>query len=183
MVTLVESPVPILFAGIVAVAILGIVFFNTGRAVFLLAMAGAVALTLAGLGIEYLVVTDREEVETALDALANAMEANDCDAAVACLSPSATETRARARWAFARFRVDEANVSDLKIEVNNLTSPPSAEARFKGLIKVHDRKGEAPYGSALFDFTLDYRKEGDRWLVTGHTEKMANLGGKPKDYD
>jgi len=137
-------------------------------------------LTLLGLGIEYRVVTDREQVEAALYGLADAMEANDKDAALAYLSPSAIETRRRAHEAFALYTIEEAKVSHLKIEVNDLTSPPSAKARFKGLIRGRDRKGQIPYRSAVIDLTIDYRKEGDRWLITGHQEKWANLGG-PSD--
>jgi len=180
MTTLIETPIPVLLIGAIAVAILAIVFFNTGRAKFLLAIGVVVAITLLGLGVEYFIVTEREAVETALFGLADAMEANDKNAAVAYLSPSAAETRRQAEWAFTRFEVVHANVSDLEIEVNNLTSPPSAQARFQGFIQVKDRKGELPYGSQLFDFVLDYRKENGRWLLTKHTYQFGKLGGRAK---
>ncbi|HBO45584.1 MAG TPA: hypothetical protein DD670_16975 [Planctomycetaceae bacterium] len=178
MVALLESPMPVLFAGVIAVAILAVAFVNTQRAVFLLAIVGAVLLTLLGLAIEHLVVTPREEVEAELDALAAAMVANDAPAVLGHMSPSVdSRTRARAEWALARFTIQEAKVSNLTIEVNDLTSPPSAKARFKGFIRVADTQGLIPGGQALLNFTVDYRREGDRWLIVGHTESAANLGG------
>ncbi len=181
MTTLIENPVPILFTGIVTVAILAVLFFNTQRGVFLLAIGGVVLLTLLGLGVEHLIVTDREQVEAALYGLADAMEANDAKAVLNHLSPSVNpQTRSRADEALARYTIKETAVSNLRIDVNNLTSPPSARARFRGRIRASDRKGELPYESALLDITIDYHKEGDRWLITGHQEKWANLGG-PSD--
>ena len=176
---LIESPMPYLILGIIAVAILAIAFFNTGRAVFLLALGGAVLLTVAGVFIERAIVTEREEVESALYAMADAMEANDCNAALALLSPSNVHTRQRAQWAFSRFEVKKANISNLEIVVNKLTSPPSAKATFKGFIQVHDKKGDFS-GSQLINFTIDYRKENGRWLLTGHKEEIGGLGTKPK---
>ncbi|MBN2218168.1 MAG: nuclear transport factor 2 family protein [Pirellulales bacterium] len=182
MTILFESPIPVLFAGIVAAAVLAIVFFNTGRVVFLAAIAAVVALTLLGVAVEHFVVTEREAVEMALDGLAAAMEANDKDAAIAFLSPSATATRARAEWAFAMFEIQQANVSNLEIEINNLTSPPSATARFHGFIQVRDRRGDLR-GGENFYFTLNYRKEGGRWLLVSHKEQIARLGSAPTGQD
>ncbi|HLA86089.1 MAG TPA: hypothetical protein VJL29_14980 [Thermoguttaceae bacterium] len=179
MTLLLESPIPVLFVGVVIVAILGVVFFQTGRAVALLAAGGVVLITLLGLGVEHYVVTEREAVETALYDLADAMEANDKNAAIACLSSSAGETRARAEWAFSRFHVLRANVSNLEIDVNELTSPPSAEARFDGFVQVRDRQGNMQ-GAENFYFVLSYRKEGGRWLVTSHTAEVAGFGVRPK---
>ena len=183
MITLVESPIPVLLAGLIAVAILAVLFFNTGRGLFLAIIAGVVVLVLAGLAVERFVVTEREEVETALYGLAGAMEANDKNAAVALLSPSAAETRARAEWAFARFEIKQANISNLEIEINNLTSPPSATAQFDGFIQVHDRKETIPYNAQNFYFTVHFEKEDDRWLITGHEERIGGIRGRStKEY-
>jgi hypothetical protein len=183
MTSLVETPVPAIIAGVVAVAILAVAFFQTGRGLFLVAIGGAVLLTLVAVGVEYVVVTDREEVEAALYGLADAMVANNKDAAVACLSPSARQTRSRADWAFARFKVTRATISDLEITVNKLTSPPSAKAEFLGLIGVHDRQGEFSTDLHPIRFTVEYRKEHGRWLITGHAENGAETGDQTQRYD
>jgi hypothetical protein len=181
--TLIESPVPVLLAGIVAAAILAILFFNSGRGRYLLFIGGVVLLTIAGLAIEHFVVTEREEVESSLYGLADAMEANNKNAAVGFISPSAAAIKTQADLAFARFEVLQASISNLEITINDLTSPPSAEARFNSLIRVRDRKGEMPYGGEPFYFIVKFRKESDRWLITDHKEKISSLSGPPRDFN
>ena len=178
MVGLVESPLPVLFAGVIAVAILAVAFINTQRGVFLLAIGGVVLLTGLGLALEWLVVTPREEVEAELDALAAAIATNDADAVRGHLSPEADRrTRSRAEWALANYTFEEAKVSRLEIEINELTSPPSAKARFTGRIRASDRGGLISGGTGMMDFTVDYRREGNRWLILRHTESAPSLGG------
>jgi hypothetical protein len=183
MTSLVETPVPAIIAGVVAVAILAVAFFQTGRGVFLVAIGGAVLLTLAAVGVEYVVVTDREEVEAALYGLDDAILANDKNAVIGYLSPSAVGTRNRANDAFARFEVTRATITDLEITVNNLTSPPSAKAEFRGLIGVHDRQGMLSTDMYPVRFTINYRKEQGRWLITGHTESGNERGDQTQRFD
>ncbi|NLE37908.1 MAG: hypothetical protein GX621_07775 [Pirellulaceae bacterium] len=126
-------------------------------------------------------MTPREQVEAELDALAAAIAANDADAVRGHLSPAADRrTRDRAEWALANFTFSEAKVSRLEIEVNELTSPPSAKARFTGRIRASDRSGLISDAPGVRDFTVDFRREGDRWLIVSHTESATNLGGSPE---
>ena len=67
-----------------------------------------------------------------------------------------------------RVDVKEAHISSLEINVNRLTSPPSAEAKFLAVGQGKDRKGEWPYKSFARHVTLTLRLEGGRWLVTGY---------------
>jgi len=176
MTTLFESPWPVIFCGVVAEAILGAVFLGSRRVIFLLPMAIVLVLVLSGVALERMVVTQREEVEATLDGLAAALEANDVEGALGYLSPSAGATRGRAQWALDRFKVTKAKISGLEITVNKLTNPPSATAAFTGSLGLFDRRGEVPTSSYPISFTAEFRKEGDRWLVTKHTEDVPSFG-------
>ncbi len=77
MTLLFENPLRIIFIGIVIEAVLGIVLLRTGRGALLWAMLGVLALTLAGVVVERLVVTEKERVEMTLDGITSALEAND----------------------------------------------------------------------------------------------------------
>jgi hypothetical protein len=56
----------------------------------------------------------------------------------------------------------------VEINVNRLTSPPSAVAEFRAVGKAKDRKGVFPYEGFARHVTLTLRLEGGRWLVTGY---------------
>ncbi len=173
MITLVEDPMPIIFFGIVAEAILAAVLLRTGRGIALVAMIGVALLVLLGLGVERLVVTEREEVEAAIDGIAAALEANDLDRVLSFVDPAAGHTRGRAAWAMERAEVLDTKVRNLSINVNHFTSPPTARAEFNGVIRLRDRRGQFPYDNYAAKFTVEFRREGERWLITDHVE------GKP----
>ncbi|MBN2023247.1 MAG: hypothetical protein JW809_10700 [Pirellulales bacterium] len=179
---LLESPIPILFAGLVAIVALGAAFLGSRRVVFLAGIGAALAVVLLGVLVERLVVTEREEVENTLQDLAEALSADnaDLDAKIArvlgFLAPSAVQTRAHAEWALQRYTVKTATVTNLKVTINHLTSPPSAECEFKGLITVADRTGLIPERPHPVHFTAKFRRHGDRWLLMEHTEELTGYG-------
>ena len=166
---LVESPWPVLFTGIAIEAGLAIALLRTGQGKLLWWMLLVGVLTLAGFGIERLVVTDREAVTNTLDAAASAVEDNDLQRLLGCISPSAQQPRDQSRWVLERFDVDKAWICNLEIDINRLTSPPTAKARFQAIGKGRDRKGQIPYNTSQPQrVVVNLRLEGDRWLVTGY---------------
>jgi hypothetical protein len=171
-----ENPWWIIFAGVIIEAVLGIVMFRSGRGALLWVMLGVLALTLLGVLIERLVVTDRERVEMTLDGITAALEANDLNRVLSYVAPEATQTRSRATWALGRIEVQSAGFYRLNITINRLTSPPTAKAAFFGHIAYRDRQGEIPYNNYGSRFVVDLRKEGDRWIVTGHVEEQEAGG-------
>jgi hypothetical protein len=164
---LVESPWPVLLTGIVLEAVLGVLLLQTGRGKLLWAMIAVGVLTVVGFVVERMVVTDREAVETTLDKAASAVESKNTDKLLECISPSNKEMREQARWVMERFEVDSVWIHNLEITVNNLTSPPTAKAKFTATGQGTDRKGELPTHAYSDTVTVELRREGDRWLVTG----------------
>jgi len=167
MTTLLEDPLPIIFIGIVVEAVLGVAFVRTGRGAILLAMLGVLVVASAGVAVEWIVVTEVEQVEAALDEAAAAVEANDLDRAMGYLA-SSFDNRARGwmRWALGQFEFSTARITNLEItSINHLTSPPTAKARFIGVGHFTDREGQHPYRSHRAHFTVELHLEGGRWLI------------------
>jgi hypothetical protein len=170
-----ESPWPILLIVIGVEAVLAVALLQTRRGYLLWAMIGVAAVGLVGLVVERLVVTDREAIENTLDAAVAAAEANDVGRLLDCISPTAENTRADARWMLSRVEVRSAYIHKLEITINQLTSPPTARAHFQVIGQGTDRKGEFPYQSYARAATVELRLEDDRWLVTGYDVEGLNL--------
>ncbi len=165
----VESPWPFLFIGIIVEAALAIALLRTGRGKLLWWMLLAGVLALAGLAVERSIVTDREAITNTLDTAAEAVEDNDLPRLLSCISPSAERPRNESRWVLERFDVDKAVITNLTLDINRLTNPPTAHAHFKAIGTGRDRKGEIPYNTYGQRVVVDLQLEGDRWLVTGYS--------------
>jgi hypothetical protein len=176
MTILIENPLWIIFFGIIIEAILGIILFRSGRGVLLWVMIGVLAITLVGVVVERIVVTERERVEMTIDGITSALEANDLNRVLGYVSAEAMQTRQRVDWALSRIEVQSARVYSLEISVNQLTSPPTAKATFLGHLNYRDRQGEIPYNNYGSKFSVDFRKEGELWVVTGHVEEHDGNG-------
>jgi hypothetical protein len=163
-----ENSLWMIFVGIAVEAVLGAILFRTGRGAALWAMIGVALLVVVGVTVEKLIVTEKEEVENTVDAIASALKANDLDRVLTFISPADTKSRSDAAWAMNRCEILGTTVLGLEVTVNQLASPHTAQARFRGIIRCHDRKGEIPHESYASEFTVSLRKEGNRWIVTGY---------------
>jgi hypothetical protein len=171
-----ENPLRIIFIGVVVEAVLGLVLFRTRRGVILWGMIAVLALTGIALAVERLVVTERERVEMTIDGITSALEANDLNRVLSYVDPSAVNTRGRATWAMGRIEIQSVSVYRLGITINRLTTPMTAKASFFGHVAYRDRRGEIPYGNYGSRFTVDLRKDNNRWVVTGHVEEQDAEG-------
>ena len=177
-----ESPWPWLLIGIVAEAILAAILVTTRRGALLWAMVSVLGLVLAGLVVERVVVTEQERVEMAMDGLLAALNSNDLNRLLSeYIAPDAATTRTRASWALGRVEVQRANYHNLRITINRLTSPITAEAQFDGMISYRDRLGEIPYGNYMAHFEMELEKRDERWLVTDHVEYNPVTGARQDD--
>ena len=174
MTMLAEDPKVVVFIGILAVAMLASILPRTQRYVLVFSgMAGVVLLTVAGVVVERLVVTEREQIEAVLDGIAAALEDNDLEALLQHVSPEAEKTRYRATLALEQVIVTDARVRNVEIVVNRLTSPVTAEIRFDGVVRYEFRGGTLGRDFYPAKFVVELRLEGDRWLVTDHIETQA----------
>jgi hypothetical protein len=164
----VEDPWPVLLATLAILALLGVALFRTGQARIIGAMVAVALLGGAGLLIEWLVVTEREEVEAALFGAAEALKRNDLDAVLSHIAPEAAGMRASVTAILPGIEVSEVKLANLKITLNRLTNPPSARAEFVGRVTVKSRQpGLAfPYDNFVRPFVVRLRRENDRWVMT-----------------
>jgi hypothetical protein len=163
-----ESPVPVICIGVVAEVLLAIILWRTGRGRLLWAMLGVAAFVLLGVLVEWLVVTDREAIKNTLAAGAAALEANNLDRLLDCMSPGSRQPRDDARWVLHRVQVESARFANLEITFGPGGKPPTAKARFMAIVKGRDRQGEIPYQAFVHWVVVDFRPERGRWLATGY---------------
>jgi hypothetical protein len=143
-----------------------IAFLKTGRGLYLVWLGGVGLIALSLILVERYVVTDRERIEETLYGAAEALEADDVEAVLDNLSPTAETLRSEVRRRMQSFKIEEATVADLRIEFSPLELPPRAMARFMGVLKFEP--SEAPYDRLLRRVTVKLVKEGDRWLVESY---------------
>ena len=171
MITLLETPVPIILFGILAEAVLGLILLRTGRGVLLWVMIGVAVLVAAGVGLERMVVTERERIEAVLEAAVAAVAANDKDAVLVHVDPDDKETRRLVHWAFGRAKFTEAKITRLEISFKELASPPRATAKLSGMVSFQESSGLTAYETYPVSFSIDLRRTGDTWLIEDHEWK------------
>ncbi len=165
MTTLLEDPTPIIVLGILAEAILGVLLVQTRRGFWLWPMAGVLALVVIGWVVERVVVTERERVEAAIRGCARAVEHNDRQGVAALLSRSATDILRRAVYWMDRLEFSEVSLRGMEIEINDLTSPPTAEATFHATVHYSDLRGEYGWGPYAADFVVELVLEDGAWKI------------------
>lgn len=165
---LLENAIAVGAIGAVAITFTGMVFLarRTGKAAA--ALATAIVITLLLLTVERLVVTDREQIEAALQQTLDAIEANDLEALLAHIDSQAAIVRTDAEAALPLIRVKAAGASQIVTTVNENTQPATAETKFRGMINGTSTKGGAPVGY-FDDVDVTWTKRGDRWLIDGYT--------------
>jgi hypothetical protein len=167
-----ESPVPIICIGIAVEAVLGLILLRTGRGVLLWAMGGMLLLVLGGVLLERLVVTEKERVEDTIYGAIAALEANNEKGVFEYIVPPAVELRALVHSGMQRVQVTSVKLTRLELDINDLTSPPTAEAHIQGIISVEDRTGSAPYQNfGIRELVLELRRDPNRWVITGYVWK------------
>jgi hypothetical protein len=174
--TLLETPWPAIWIGVLLEVLLVVVLLNTrsGRVVAAMGIVSLVVLVM--LLVEWLVVTDREAVQNTLAEIETALEANDAGRVLSHLAPESTGMRDAVERYMGRIEITEANVGgDLKITLNRATPRPSARTEFTGRISFEPRNpGElAPYRNYVRKFTVYLEQRDDRWVVTNYDSAEA----------
>ncbi len=163
-----EDPTAALVLGLLAAVVLAVALVRTGRGIHLLALAGVILATLGLVGLEWLVVTEVERVEATVEAGAAALESNDLPRVLEFCAPEAETPRRAAQWALDHARFTQVKITDLRVTINRLTSPPTATAEVTALLSGRGRGGEFDEPSRPVSLRLFLRPHGDRWLVTGY---------------
>ncbi len=163
-----DSPWPAILFGIIGEAVLAVMLLRSGRGVLLGAMAGVLALSLAGVGVERLVVTDNKLIAAVIYDAAAALEANDLPRVLAHVATDDVYTREQARLVLSEVEITALKVRALDIKINRLTSPPSAKDTFNIIASGRDRRGEMGQGTRPGKLVVDLRRDPGGWIITGH---------------
>ena len=180
-----EDPTTLIVAGVLIEGLLAVAFVNTRQVKVALVMAGVLALLLAGLAVEQLVVTDYERIEAALDGTARSLRANDIPGVLSHIDPQAAGMRQSAESHLHRARISDAKVKDLHVQFHRLTSPPTAEAEFIGNIKGSFQMGiDTGEGMVIRRFRIQFVRRGNDWLMTGYEDLGPPIGpGRLRDEE
>jgi hypothetical protein len=165
-----ESPWPILIAGLVLEMVLAIALFRTGRGALLGAMAGVALLVLLGIMIEHWTLTDTKRIRQTLEAAAAGLRAGNAQHVDSCIVPDADGDVARQLvvWALSRAEFLELTIRNLEVKFNYRTSPPTADTTFTVWVRGTDRSGTIPGEiSQPVRMEVQLRKESGRWLIYG----------------
>lgn len=169
MTALLESPLPAVLVGIILVLLLAIAYFAVPKRGILIAMCVVAAGVVGLVALERAITTEREEVEIALLLLAKTLETNDVAAVQELVAPDASLVHNAAQRHMPRYQINEVHVArDVRVTVDSAADPPQAIAKFTCRVNANDRKGELPYNTAILEFSIHFRKDGDRWLVESY---------------
>lgn len=157
-----------IIVAVIHIAAFSIAFLKTGRGIFLIALAGFIVTALAVFTIDHFIETDSEHVERTLYELGDAMVAGDLNVVNGFISPDYEEGKSEARQALARINFSDFKIKSLDVDINYLTSPPTAAAKFFAVVSGNDKNGTMPIASYSFEFSVDLEQSGERWLITGH---------------
>ena len=160
------------------VGVIGYCAFLSDRQIRTLGITvgAAVAVLVIGLSLFYFVDTDRKSITRTLNGLAAAIERDDLDGILEhYVLQRAARTRALARVNMGYVRVTSARFRDLKVAVNRLTSPPTAQVSFTATVywlprNLADFPMERPAPQIVkFNIELERGPNGS-WLVTDQCE-------------
>jgi hypothetical protein len=162
---LLEDPTPILVFGVLAEAILAVALVRTRRGILLWVMGGVLAVVLIGLIVERLVVTERERVKAAVYGAAAAVERNDQAGVTSFVARSASDVLGRAIHYMNELEFSSVSLRGMEVTLNQLTSPPSAEATFFARVQFSDRSGSFPYQAYPAQIWATLVLEDGQWKI------------------
>jgi hypothetical protein len=123
--------------------------------------------------------TDREQIETLIYQIADAVERNDHEAAIAIIGDPQTQAHARMelqRWEFGLARVNRIR----SIDVIEETYPLEADVDMSVKIDVSQRGGSLRNVRVLRRLLLRFEKQDDGWFVTDY--RHMPIAGGPDQY-
>jgi len=181
MMWLLEEPMVICFVAILLLVPLVIAFVQTGRLGVLFATMGVLLIVIGLLIVEYVVVTEKESVEIALNKISFDLMSNDLDAILRHVDPLATKIVQRAKANLPRVEIHDVKITS-RVEVKMLRlrgMRPKATAEFYGVIQGSDLgRGVQNYEYRRMFVVTMIRDEDTRWLVVDLQERNPISGAR-----
>jgi hypothetical protein len=172
-----ENPLPILFAGVVVFAIVFAIWTQQKTRGWMAAVVATAFLTLAGLFLERIVVTDVETVETTIHQVATDMESNNIAALTRHISEDASHLRKYAESILSRVKVETVSVKrNLTVTIVDHGTRKTAIAKFNAVARIEDKSGAFGHQTIPRFMILNLVQEGSQWRVTGYEDRMPQEG-------
>lgn len=128
---LLEQPLAVVILGVVLGLGAGLAWTSTGRKEWLFGLAAIALLTIGGLILEQVIVTDREAIEATLTEIARDVESNNIRALVGHIATGATEVQQEAEREMPNYRFEECRVTKVhNIDIDSTQEPHSAIVEF-----------------------------------------------------
>jgi hypothetical protein len=128
---LLEQPLAVVIVGVIFGLVAGIAWSSSGRKEWLIGLGTVVVLTIAGLIVEQLVVTDREAIEATLAAIARDVQSNNLRAVLSHVSANNAELQRKAEAEMPNYRFDECRVTKIhQLDIDASAEPRSALVEF-----------------------------------------------------
>ncbi len=164
-----EEPWTILLAGLALSAVLLVLLVQTGRAVFLAIMLGALGITAAMLAVERWVVTPAERIRDVLHDTAEGVRRNDVNRVLQHIAPAATSLRQEVQIRLSRAEILEARITSRpNVEIHERDVTEEATARFLARVRARDSGSSLGAGQYVGQFTVQLVHDSGRWHIMSY---------------
>lgn len=178
-----ESSLPLLLLGLLIMAACALGWLKTGRQRLLLGVLAGLLVALGGVLLERLVVTDREQIERVIYAVAAEIRAGRTEGAIEHLDPQAEEQRQRARSELRLYKVSEISIKrPLEITVTPPENPTRARAEFNVVVTGGDVTGTITDQRVPRYLIVHFVKREGRWYAADY-EHLEPLHGMRTTHD
>jgi hypothetical protein len=168
-----ENPLMPVVIGIVIEAGLVVGLAKTGKRSFLWGMIATLAVVMATVVMEHLIVTPREAVTATIEQMRAALAANDRAELLTHIEPTGIPLRNKVQNDLTLVTVTEAKINDLKVDVDD--SGKIAKADLKGVVHFEGTAATMGARFVAVRIHLDLRKRDSdgKWLVKEATYEVA----------
>jgi hypothetical protein len=164
-----EQPLIIVVLGVALIFGLGVAWSASGRKELLYAVGVALALLIAALVIERIVVTDREAIRATLQQIASDVKSNNRGAVKSHVHSSAPELKAKADAEMPNYQFTDCRITKIhQIDVDDRVEPRSAVVTFNVIASGSFKQGGLEVSDANVPRWVELhmlREKDGRWGV------------------
>ena len=179
-----EEPLLIIIVGLVTSAIIGFFWSQTGKRQLLLLLILVLVATVALLGIERFVQTDREQIKATLHEVAELVEQNELVRALEHVHSSRDDIRRRAATRLAGLKFERVSIKkNLNITIAPQSNPKQATATFNAVASLAEDAGFVEAHRPIPRFVeIEFEMEGGQWHVIDYSDRQPMAGFQTESY-
>lgn len=178
-----ESPLPLLFLGLILTAGCLFGWLKTADKRLFLGVLLGLLIAAAGVLVERMVVTDRELIERVIHAVAADIRAGRIEAAVQHITPDAEDLRDRARGELRLYQVTAIAIKrPIEITLTPEVAPTKGKAEFNVVVTGGDLTGTITNQQVPRFLIVHFVKKDGRWYASDyeHDEPLRGMRNSPE---